>query len=173
MKIELKINDIEYIAIPKEEFYECDADSKENLPSYAIINGLKVDRENYTKNGKEYFTFDEAQEAVKSVGKRLWTKEEQEAILELGVTWDTDKRGIWIGENHELKKETSASTFLPASGWRNSANGELFNQGVSGIYWSSTASTGTGAWVLNFGSGGAGVGDSVRAPGFSVRCVSE
>ena len=69
--------------------------------------------------------------------------------------------------------DPSTMLFLPAAGWRNSTDGALFNPGASGVYWSSTPGGTTHAWGLTFGSGFASVGNSIRAFGLSVRCVSE
>jgi len=73
---------------------------------------------------------------------------------------------------------TSNILFLPAVGQRNEWSGALVMAGTHGNYWSSTFSTfsnATFAWLLHFNSTGVNTGnaESLRAFGFSVRCVAE
>ncbi len=62
---------------------------------------------------------------------------------------------------------------LPASGYRNLADGAVTNVGGShGYYWSSTvSSSGANARYLLFHSGDVNMYDNSRAHGFSVRCI--
>lgn len=60
---------------------------------------------------------------------------------------------------------------LPYAGYRNRTNGQYQNQGVSGSYWSSSA-TSTNAYNAYFISGGNSIAlGNYRANGFSVRCI--
>jgi len=61
---------------------------------------------------------------------------------------------------------------LPMSGFRSRSNGSLYNVGTTGYYWSSTVS-GTYSRALNFNSSAATMATSIRAYGFSVRCLKD
>ena len=122
--------------------------------------GLLWDTENlaiggYEKDGHHYYTWQEAMEAAKSVGKRLPTREEWKALCDLGSTWDDERKGRWFGGNHD--SDHKGSLFLPAAGLRYSNSGELASAGTLGFY---------SGYVNPLSYNG-------RALGFSVRCVRE
>jgi uncharacterized protein (TIGR02145 family) len=79
---------------------------------------------------------------------------------------NTSNRGF------EIKPNNVATTlFLPASGYRSSGNGFLYNQGSNGYYWSTSVS-GTNAYNLSFSSGNVNPANSyTRAYGFALRCI--
>ena len=146
--------------------------------------GLLWDRENlaiggYKKNGRHYYTWEEAMDAAKSVGKRLPTQYEWVALCDLGSTWDAERKGRWFGGNHD--SDHKGSLFLPAAGWRNTNRGELANTSSCGYYWSSSTYYGgdTSAGNLYLGPGHVSpihfspIHFSNRAYGFSVRCVRD
>jgi uncharacterized protein (TIGR02145 family) len=138
------------------------------------INGLLWDTENLELNGETYFSYDAALEAAKSVGKRLPTEEELEALEALGSTWDNELKGRWFGEDSELKQESKMSVFFPASGFLNVVNGALYIVGSSGFYWSSSVSGASDAYNLGFNSSNVGpASNDNRAWGQSVRCVMD
>jgi len=63
--------------------------------------------------------------------------------------------------------------FLPAADSRSYTNGALLSVGTNGFYWSSTV-TSIGSYYLGFSSGNVSASfSSLRANGFSVRCVAE
>jgi uncharacterized protein (TIGR02145 family) len=141
--------------------------------------GLLWDTENlaiggYEKDGHHYYTWQEAMDAAKSVGKRLPTRYEWEELCDLGSTWDDELKGRWFGGNHD--SDHKGSLFLPAAGWRSFYNSDkLANTNIDGLYWSSsTAYLSFYADYLSFYSGcvySPGTQDS--AFGFSVRCVRD
>ena len=141
--------------------------------------GLLWDPENlaiggYEKDGRHYYTWDEAMEAARSVGKRLPTREEWEALCDLGSTWDDERKGRWFGGNHD--SDHKGSLFLPAAGLRYGNSGELAGTSSDGYYWSSSPYFGgsNGAGYLNFSSGLVlPLNVNSRAYGFSVRCVRD
>ena len=141
--------------------------------------GLLWDRENlaiggYKKNGRHYYTWHEAIEAARSVGKRLPTGEEWTALCDLGSTWDAERKGRWFGGNHD--SDHKGSLFLPAAGWRNTNRGELANTNIDGLYWSSfTDYVGSSyAGYFSFYSGCVYSPDTHDSSfGFSVRCVRD
>jgi len=62
---------------------------------------------------------------------------------------------------------------LPAAGNRNNTNGQLYNSGVNGNYWSATT-YGNFSFNLNFNSGNVNPANyNNRSNGFSVRCIAE
>ena len=141
--------------------------------------GLLWDTENlsiggYENDGRHYYTWHEAMEAARSVGKRLPTRYEWEELCDLGSTWDDELKGRWFGGNHD--SDHKGSLFLPAAGLRYSNSGELASTSSYGYYWSSSPYYGGyyGAGHLYFYSGRVSpLSNGSRASGFSVRCVRD
>ena len=141
--------------------------------------GLLWDRDNltiggYEKDGHHYYTWHEAMEAARSVGKRLPTREELKALYYLGSTWDDERKGRWFGGNHD--SDHKGSLFLPAAGLRGNNSGELAYTSSYGYYWSSSPYYGgySNAGYLAFDSGNVSpLHSNNRALGFSVRCVRD
>ena len=136
----------------------------ENLTGFG---GTEID-------GRWYYTYDEAEEAVKQLGEgwRLPIDDEFVQLDELGSTWDAERKGRWFGGNHGTDHE--GSLFLPAAGYRRNSTGALTNVGTDGYYWSSSsyAAGYVGAGGLSFGSGDVNpLSGGYRAYGFPVRCV--
>ncbi len=108
-------------------------------------------------------TFDEAQKACPK-GYRLPTKKEQVWLVKNSAyhfDYET-KEGVFIlPDGFELR--------LPAAGYRD-GNGDSYNQGTYGHYWSSSPS-GSNATGVYFDGGTANVSTSSRVNAFSVRCV--
>ena len=100
---------------------------------------------------------------------RMPTKEEwQELYSNTTQTWTTQN-----GVNGRLFTAANGnSLFLPAAG---RYDGELYNAGLLGYFWSSSLYTDFpyDAWNLDFGSPGTYVDDYYRYYGFSVRPVLE
>ena len=151
-----------------------------DAPSASIeLCGLLWDTENlaiggYEKDGRHYYTWQEAIDAARSVGKRLPTREELKALYYLNSTWDDERKGRWFGGNHD--SDHKGSLFLPAAGLRYSNSGELAGTSSYGYYWSSSPNYGGDnyAGILNFDSGYVYPPNSCyRAYGFSVRCVRD
>ena len=151
-----------------------------DAPSDSIeLCGLLWDRDNliiggYEKDGRHYYTWQEAIDAARSVGKRLPTREEWVALCDLGSTWDDERKGRWFGGNHD--SDHKGSLFLPAAGLRNNNSGELANTSSCGYYWSSSPYYGgdNSAGNLYLGPGNVSpIHFSNRAYGFSVRCVRD
>ena len=150
---------------------------KKEYPQSIELCGLLWDTENlaiggYEKDGHHYYTWQEAMDAAKAVGKRLPTWQEWEALCDLGSTWDDELKGRWFGGNHN--SDHKGSLFLPAAGLRNNNSGELALTSSYGYYWSSSPYYGgiNTAGYLYFSSGLVNPLDSYsRAYGFSVRCV--
>lgn len=156
------------------------ADSVSDPESDPIeLCGLLWDTENlviggYEKDGHHYYTWQEAMDAAKSVGKRLPTREEWEALCYLGSTWDDELKGRWFGGNHD--SDHKGSLFLPAAGLKRGKLGELANTSSNGYYWSSSPLYGGNycAGSLYFASSAVyPLNTNNRAYGFSVRCVRD
>lgn len=156
------------------------ADSASDPESDSIeLCGLLWDTENltiggYEKDGRHYYTWQEAIDAARSVGKRLPTRDELKALYYLNSTWDDERKGRWFGGNHD--SDHKGSLFLPAAGLRNYSSGELAGTSSYGYYWSSSPYYGgyNYAGSLYFSSGYVyPLSDYNRAYGFSVRCVRD
>lgn len=149
---------------------------KKEYPQSIELCGLLWDTENlaiggYEKDGHHYYTWQEAMDAAKAVGKRLPTWQEWKALCDLGSTWDDERKGRWFGGNHD--SDHKGSLFLPIAGLRYSNSGEGLAL-LGGYYWSSSPYYGgvNYAGYLSFGSGYVSpLYYSGRANGFSVRCV--
>jgi len=61
---------------------------------------------------------------------------------------------------------------LPVGGGRSSSDGSLGGVGINGAYWSSSVSS-TYSRSLRFSSSGDDIGNSLRASGFTVRCIKD
>ena len=141
--------------------------------------GLLWDRENltvggYEKDGRHYYSWQEAMDAAKSVGKRLPTREAWKALCYLDSTWDDERKGRWFGGNHD--SDHKGSLFLPAAGLRNFNSGELAYTSSFGCYWTSLPGYGSNNYAgsLYFYSGNVNpLSNNYRANGFSVRCVRD
>ena len=145
--------------------------------------GLLWDRDNliiggYEKDGHHYYTWQEAMEAARSVGKRLPTQYEWVALCDLGSTWDDELKGRWFGGNHD--SDHKGSLFLPIAGLSSSKGlgyrTKMIGTSTSGYYWSSSPGYGSSYYAVNlyFYSGNVSPMDSgSRAFGFSVRCVRD
>lgn len=150
---------------------------KKEYPQSIELCGLLWDTENlaiggYEKDGRHYYTWDEAMEAARSVGKRLPSCQEWKALCDLGSTWDDELKGRWFGGNHN--SDHKGSLFLPAASLRNYNSGELANTSSNGYYWSSLPYHGGNSYAgyLYFSSGNVSpLNYNSRAYGFSVRCV--
>ncbi|MDR2683770.1 MAG: hypothetical protein LBB53_00100, partial [Prevotellaceae bacterium] len=64
---------------------------------------------------------------------------------------------------------------MPASGYRNLSDGALYSAGAGGGYWNSTNNNINSAYSMTFTSSGVNAGNisTIKAYGFSVRCVAE
>lgn len=150
---------------------------KKEYPQSIELCGLLWDTENlaiggYEKDGHHYYTWQEAMDAAKAVGKRLPSCQEWTALCDLGSTWDAERKGRWFGGNHD--SDHKGSLFLPAAGWHNTNRGELANTNIDGLYWSSSPyyRGNNNAGTLGFYSGNVyPLNNNNRANGFSVRCV--
>lgn len=150
---------------------------KKEYPQSIELCGLLWDTENlaiggYEKDGHHYYTWQEAMDAAKAVGKRLPSCQEWKALCDLGSTWDDELKGRWFGGNHN--SDHKGSLFLPAASLRNNNSGELANTSSNGYYWSSSPYYGGygNAGYLYFYSGNVyPLYSTNRAYGFSVRCV--
>ena len=155
-----------------------------DAPSASIeLCGLLWDTENlaiggYEKDGHHYYTWQEAMEAAKSVGKRLPTQYEWVALCDLGSTWDDELKGRWFGGNHD--SDHKGSLFLPIAGLSSSKGlgyrTKMIGTSTSGYYWSSSPYYGGGnsAVSLYFSSGNVFPQDrGIRTFSFSVRCVRD
>jgi uncharacterized protein (TIGR02145 family) len=155
-----------------------------DAPSASIeLCGLLWDTENlaiggYEKDGHRYYTWQEAMDAAKSVGKRLPTREEWKALCDLGSTWDDERKGRWFGGNHD--SDHKGSLFLPIAGLSSSKGlgylTKMIGTSTGGYYWSSSMDDGISYYAGNlyFTSGYVFPQDrGIRAFSFSVRCVRD
>lgn len=122
----------------------CDTDLK------ATPNGVDI----WEKDWKFYFTWGAAMREAELQGLRLPTKKE----------WEESFQIIWENNLFDFLK-------LNHAGYRYYSNGQYYNQGSHGYYWSSTPYS-SNSYYANFYSGGGFIAANVnRAYGFSVRCL--
>lgn len=114
-----------------------------------------------SKNEKGmYYTYDEA---VSQFGDKLPTRE-QFAELQAFCTW------TWNGKGYVVKGDNGNSIVLHAAGARR-CNGDVFEVGKYGYYYSSTPNDSDCAWTLTFGSERVRVAYVGRCYGLFVRLV--
>ena len=139
-----------------------------------VLNGLAWDTENLVINGKTHFAYEEAKAEAAKLGKRLPTKSEFEALLQLNHVFDEEKHGMWFAENQaDLKSDKSL--FLKAAGCIDDDRAGLYGVSTYGYYWSNTGSE-SNRWhgyYLYFGNKVNGVAKDSCSYGFSVLCVSD
>ena len=137
-----------------------------------VLNGLTWDTENLEVNGKSHFTYQEANEEVSRLGKRLPTKEEFDDLLMFPHIWDDDRRGMWFSENiADLK--SNQSLFFPAAGFIGIGKASLSDVGWYGDYWSETHKETSIAYSFMFSSSNVFTLNNHIEQGFSVRCISK
>ena len=139
-----------------------------------VLNGLEWDTENLVIDGKSHFTYEEAKTEAAKLGKRLPTKSEFDALLQLHHVFDKEKHGMWFAENQaDLKSEKSL--FLPAAGFtRVSYLSFIDNIGRNGFYWSETLYKHTEAYRLGLSNiNSASVCMYYKDYSYTVRCVSD
>lgn len=127
------------------------------------INGLLWDTENLEIDGKKYFTWQEAMDAAKSVGKRLPTKEDFEKLIATGWEWYEGNKGIWFAERKLL---------FPACGYR-ILDGSIFKQHSCVRVWSSSTLIPDKSYRFIGESTEAYVSNYSRHVGYAVRCVQD
>ena len=136
-----------------------------------ILNGLEWDTENLNINGKTHFTYEEAKAEAAKLCKRLPTKHEFDALLQLHHVFDEEMHGMWFAKNQEDLK-SDKSLFLPAAGGRYLGRTTLYGVGMDGNYWSATPNDTTSACYMYLYSLNIYMYNNYRNYGFSVRCVS-
>lgn len=86
-------------------------------------------------------------------------------------TFENGQSGYWFS-GASTYSETVPQVFFPAAGYRYSANGDAYNRGHNGAYWSSMPGS-YEAYSLNFISSSVSVFELHRVNAHSVRCVQE
>ena len=125
------------------------------LGDYANINGLFLKRtheiEGADKNydiaplsGKGDIAFYKHDTALSLFGSLMPTLAEWETMLETGFTYEPSValglKGVWIGENHALGRETDKSTLIKFQGYWDSSGNYQYNTDVTGLYWANEVS---------------------------------
>ena len=139
-----------------------------------VLNGLEWDTENLVIDGKTHFAYEEAETEAAKLGKRLPTKSEFEALLQLHHVFDEEKHGMWFAKNKsDLKSDKSL--FLPAAGFSHVSLDYISDVGENGCYWSDTLYLQTkSAYRLNFNK--INNGNMYMLDGkysYTVRCVTD
>ena len=138
-----------------------------------VLNGLEWDTENLVIDGKTHFAYEEAKTEAAKLGKRLPTKSEFEALLQLHHVFDKEKHGMWFAEN-QADLKSSKSLFLPAAGFSHVSLDYISDVGENGCYWSDTLYLQTkSAYRLNFSK--INNGNMYMLDGrysYTVRCVT-
>ena len=116
----------------------------------------------YSNEGGDtvHYTYDEA---VGRFGSKLPTDEQFKELKNL-CTW------TWTDNGYRVTGPNGNSIVLPAAGTR-ACDGEVYVVGDFGCYWSSTPSSSTAAYGLNFGTVELGIYSDYRCGGYSVRLV--
>ena len=157
---------VEEPQVPEAAAEKKEIEAVKPVPAGYVDLGLSV----YWKNSNEwnsaddhgFYTFDDA---TKKFGSRLPTKAQLEELKNKCTwTWNSNKKG------YDVKGPNGNSIFLPAAGYRD-CDGDVYNVGAHGYYWSSTPDGSENAWSLDFFSSEVSMVDSGRCYGRSVRLV--
>lgn len=117
--------------------------SSNPVPAGYVDLGLSVYWANSNEN--DYYSY---YEAKSKFGSRLPTKAHlKELMNKCTWTWDSSRKGYYV------KGPSGNSIFLPAAGNRGCNNGNVYDVGVRGYYWSSTPNGAGLSWHLLFYSG--------------------
>ena len=135
-----------------------------------ILNGLEWDTNNLEVNGKTHFTYEEAKAEAAKLGKRLPTKNEFDALLQLPHVWDLTNNGLLVAEKSDDLK-TNNSLFFKALGYISC--GSLYSDYGSGGYWSSSLKSWMFAFYLDFYNSSIRMNSIIPSFKFTVRCVSD
>ena len=114
-------------------------------------------------NATGFYTYDDA---VSLFGNRLPTKEQWVELM-------VDCQWSWTGSGYKVTGPNGNSINLPAAGWRSCDSGEVYSEGNTGDYWSSTSDdTKTDcAWSLHSVLNGVEMESYKRCFGNIVRLV--
>lgn len=104
------------------------------------INGILWDAENLEINGKKYFSWEDANSIAKTLGKRLPTKEELQALINAEWEFDKEKKGMWFA-NKKL--------FVPMSGCMELSSRTLLYTN-NGYLWLSSPKDDSRSHILRF-----------------------
>lgn len=119
------------------------------------------------------------QDAVKTAndpcpaGFRVPTRNQWSGITNRGLN-SRQYVGTWPSSstNYSSGIKIGGALFLPATGFRSSSNGELFQRGLTGYYWSSSASPGPLFLVISSNQLSIASGPGFPT-GSSLRCIAE
>jgi hypothetical protein len=107
-----------------------------------------------------------------------WITANDPCTLELGAGWriptytewfNVDNTGGWANWNGPW----NSGLKMHAAGYLSNSGGSLGSRGSVGHYWSSTQSSNTGGWGLDFLDVYSSVPNGSKAYGYTLRCVRE
>jgi hypothetical protein len=107
-----------------------------------------------------------------------WTAANDPCALELGTGWRIPTNTEWINVDTTGNWTTwtgpwNSGLKMHAAGYLRTTNGSLLNCGSYGSYWSSTQSSATNGWSLDFVSDDSFMFQNDNAFGNSLRCLRE
>ena len=138
-----------------------------------LLNNIIWDKENLSVDGNIYFTYQEAIKEASKIGKRLPTKSEFDALLQLHHVFDKEKHGMWFAED-QIDLKSDKSLFLPAAGFTYFTLNSIKRISDNGYYWSDALYKHTEAYGLSFSKlNSAVVYMYDQTYIFTVRCVSD
>lgn len=141
--------------------------TKENASDYvdlALPSGTlwKTTNEYNPNDDHGFYTYIEA---VRLFGDKLPTKDQFRELIECCIwTWNAPRRG------HDIKGRNDNYLFLPAAGFRD-REGNMFDVGSRGYYWSCMPIGSHNAWNLYFTSDGVDIYYDERSNIQSVHLV--
>ena len=130
-----------------------------NVPTGYVDLGLSSGTYWKETNESGFYNYDNA---VSKFGNKLPTIEQLEE-LKNECEW------TWTGNGYKVTGPNGEYIMLPAAGYRD-CNGDVFDVGTCGNYWSST-SLFSDAWYLEFNSSRVSMDNFFRCYGHSVRLV--
>lgn len=136
-----------------------------NYVDLGLPSGTRWKESNEGDQGNGEIVYYDYDEAVQHFGSSLPTKEQWEE-LNNSCTWE------WTGSGYNVTGPNGQTITLPAAGGRD-CDGDVYDVGSDGHYWSSTPYDSFDAWYLYFNSGGHYMYRYYRCYGRSVRLVQD
>jgi uncharacterized protein (TIGR02145 family) len=116
---------------------------------------------------------------ITSIDETLdWQPANDPCSIEMGSGWRIPTKTEWVnvdatGNWNDWTGPWNSALKMHAAGLLFFSDGELYDRGLSGQYWSSTKNASTDAWHMDFASFNSNINFNSKTYGFSIRCIRD